>query len=740
MSEGIQPTQALPPEDAAIFSTDLGEILRALHRRWWLVLACVVAMSTALYLASVRQPKVYRGTATIIIDPDLPKILGDSVDDFSGERAMAEASFYFTQYDIIKSRAVVRKAIEQLQLTEDRELLEAYGITAAPGEPRMKALEDVFSRNLDVAPERQSRLVKVSFEDFDADRAARIANAVCQVYIDQSLEGRLSTTRSASRWLDERVVEFQKQLETSEDALAKFQADNTLLSVSLEDRKSMTTTSLTALNDRLMQERATLIALESERRVIGATTTDAKGVIALSAVPRVAKSAVISQLKGIIIDIERQRADLLSRYGERHPNVTSVDLQLAQIRQAFDTELKTILATLDNEIAQAKSTETGLLAEIQRETQKAMHLNNLTLEYNRLNRDVTANKKVFETLRQRQTEAGLSGLLESNFVRWLETAEPRPKPVRPSVPVNTALGAALGLLLGVVIVIGGLLLDNTVHTQADVEERLHLNFLGLLPTIKKDEKRKDEKRDVAPGEMVTTSSRDLYIAKFPNSSVAECVRSLRTNLLFLGTDRPLKRVLFTSAGPSEGKSTAVIALGTTMALAGNRVLIVDTDLRRPRVHKTFGVSGEDGITSALLETCSLDAAIKQTDVRGLDVLPCGPLPPNPSELFHGQRFLRLVEQISERYDRVFFDSPPINVVTDAAILSRIVDGTVLVVKASKTTKEAARRAARQLLDVDANILGVVLNDADLEAGGYYQGYYYGYRHRYGVYTSEGTKG
>lgn len=737
MMEETTPMTARDGSSDGGFSTDLPEILRALRRRPWIVLASVVALASAFYVGSKNQPKVYRGVATIVIDPDLPKVLGEgfNAEDFVTDRASAETSFYNTQYDIIRSRSIVRKAIAELVLTEDRDFLEDHNITAATGEARTKSVEDVVSGRLEVAPERQSRIVKIIFEDYDADRAARIANAVSRVYIDQSLESRLSTTRSASKWLDERVEEYGKQLETTEKQLNDFKTDNKLLSVSLEDRKNMTSTSLGALNERVMQVRAKLIELEAERRVLqSATSSAAYNRAELAAVPRVGRSAVVAQLKGILVELQRSRADLMSRYGERHPNMAAVDNQIAEVTKLYETELRIIVATLNNEITEAKTAEASLLAQLDVETQKALDINKLSLEYGKLSREVANTKQIYESLRKRQTEAGLSGQLESNFVRWLETAEPRPRPVRPSVPMNTGLGALLGLILGVSVVIAGLLLDNTVHTQSDIEERLQLSFLGLLPTIRREEAREEKRqRAKAKGnekEPATPNARDLHIVKFPTSSVAECVRSLRTNLLFLGTEKPLKRLLFTSAGPSEGKSTTVVALGTTMALAGNRTVMVDTDLRRPRLHKTFGVSGEEGLTSVLLETCELETAIKSTEVRGLDILPSGPLPPNPSELFHTQRFLKLVEMLSERYDRVLFDSPPINAVTDATILSKIVDGTILVIKASKTTKEAARRASRQLLDVNANVLGVVLNDVDIEEGGYYKNYYY-YQYRHG---------
>jgi capsular exopolysaccharide synthesis family protein len=382
-------------------------------------------------------------------------------------------------------------------------------------------------------------------------------------------------------------------------------------------------------------------------------------------------------------------------------------------------------AALDKEIEAARAQESSLRAAMADEKSNALEVNGVALEYQRMARDLGTDKRMYELLLKRQTEASLNGLLESNFVRVHETAEPSPIPVRPSVPKNTAIGLVVGLLLGLGVAVGAVLLDNTVHSQAEIEELLRLPFLGVFPRIDADApapKRADG--------TVYSIDRDLYIVRNSKSTVAECARSIRTNLLFMSTDKPLHRLLVTSAGPYEGKSTTAIALSVAMAQAGNRVLLIDTDLRRPRLHRAFGVSGERGITSLLLDDQpEPETAIKHTEVVGLDLLPCGPLPPNPAELLHTERFLALTKLLGERYDRIVFDSPPVHAVTDAVILAQLVDGVVVVAKAAQTTKDGIRRAARKLYDVDANLLGVVLNDVDFDHGGY-GGYYYYQRYGY----------
>lgn len=713
--------------DGPLFALDLQDIWRAIRRRPWVMVVSVVVTAGLFWGVSIREKKVYQGQATIVLDASMPKVLGEGfdVDDIDAQ-GFARDTFFNTQYKIMRSRAVLREAISRLKLTHDAKFLKDYGISeGGPHEERFKRVERVLMKIVEVAPERKTNIVRMIVEDYDPDRAARIANEVTQVYIDQSLERRLANTHNASKWLDERVDEFAKKLDKSQERLFEFKKQNMLVSVSVEDRKNMTTANLQALNAKQIEVRSKLLELEAERSVLQSAAEGSGGDI--SAVPRVRKNEVIGSLKATLVELERKRADLSSRYGDKHPNMLAVQNQIDRVQGLLTKELELIVSTLENEIRGLRETQANLQAEMRAETQKAMELNNLALEYARLSRDVGTNKDTYKNLLKRQTETDLSGLLESNFVRWLETAEPKKAPIRPSVPVNTALGAVLGLLLAFGLAVGEVVLDNTVHSQTDVEDRLQQVFLGLLPAIGQ------EALKSTADSRGTVRARDLFIHDDPRSSVAECARSIRTNLMFIDSadrEHQIKRVLLTSPSPAEGKSMTAIILGTTMAQAGSRTLIIDTDLRRPRLHKTFGVSSEQGVTSVLLGACELGAAIKKTEVVDLDVLPCGPLPPNPAELLHSEAFRKMLDEAQERYDRILLDSPPVNAVTDPIILSKLVDGTIVVVKSSKTTKDAARRAVRQLEDVNANILGLVLNDVDFKSGGYYYNYYY-YKRGYG---------
>ncbi len=711
------------------WNIELREILYSVRRRKWIVLLSTVVVAAAAALGTLRLPKIYRATAQILIEPALPKVLDDTmtVDDFSSQ-VRAETLFYNTQHKVLLSRAVMQDAIARMGLESDEGFLKAYGLADATDDTRVNDILAVLGQITSVSSERNSRVADLVVEDRDADRAARIANNIAQAYIDYTLSRRLESNRSASKWLDQRANEFATKLEEAERALYEFKRDNMLVSVSLQDRENITAAGMATLNEKLLENRTKLIELRARKEILKRQSESGD----IQSAPSISRSPVIEKLKSSLLELDKTRAELATRYGARHPKMVAVENQTARTQAHLKREIALIAETLDNDIAGLKNAQRHLEGAMGNEKDRVMHLNNLALEYSKLTRDFGTTQTIYQSLLKRQVEADLAGSLKTNFASWLETAEPVHAPVRPSMVKNLALGIMAGLALGMLIAIASVLLDNTVRSQEDVEHLLRIPFLGVLPAIGSPGQEKGR----LEGKSGASQDRDLYIIRNPKSSAAECARSIRTNLLFLGTDKPLKRLLFTSAGPVEGKTTTVTALGITMAQAGNRVLIVDSDLRRPRLHRTFGVSGEKGLTNVLVETATLDQAIKSTEVMGLDLLPCGPMPPNPAELLHSERFARLLRDLDARYDRVLLDSPPVGAVTDAAILSQSTDGTVFVIQASGTPKDAARRAARLLRDVEANILGCVLNNVNFAKDGYGGHYHYYYYHRYGYGADE----
>jgi capsular exopolysaccharide synthesis family protein len=325
-------------------------------------------------------------------------------------------------------------------------------------------------------------------------------------------------------------------------------------------------------------------------------------------------------------------------------------------------------------------------------------------------------------------ETDLTKDVKNDNVRIVDKAEVPGAPFYPRTRNNVALSALAGLLLGLALAFLLNYIDSSVKTQDDVERVLGLTFLGIIPTAATAKPRKDA---------LSERDRDLYMFEHQRSQLAECARSIRTNITFMGADKPIKRMLIVSAKPEEGKTSTAVTLATTMALSGHKTLLVDTDMRRPRLHRVFGVGSEIGMSSYLLGERPLSDVLKRTVVPGLDVLPCGPLPPAPAELLHTAAFAALVKELSDRYDRVIFDSPPIVAVTDAPVLSALVDGVVFVVKAGATSRDLVKQAIAQMRGANAPVLGAILNDVDLQNRAY--GYYYAYYRQYGSYAEDEIK-
>jgi capsular exopolysaccharide synthesis family protein len=407
-------------------------------------------------------------------------------------------------------------------------------------------------------------------------------------------------------------------------------------------------------------------------------------------------------------------ADLRVKYLEDHPKLEACDKKLALARQALRDEVGTVLQSARNEYREVSNTERNLLALLNETKSDAFGLNQHEREYLELKRTYDNNQRLYELLLKRLKDTGITGMLQVSNVRILDRAQPVLTPVRPKVRQNLTMAAMLGLFAGVGLALVLELLDTSITTQVQVEEKLGLTFLGIVPRIglPKD----------------GSVARGFLVRQQPQSAVAECLRSIRANLLFMSPDRPLRKILVTSSSPEEGKTTTASLLAQIMADGGSRVLLVDGDMRRPRIHRIFDTSGGQGLSSLILGEGSLDEAVKATEIPNLSVLPCGPVPPNPAELLHADAFRKLLDELARRFDRVIVDSPPVAAVSDAVVISTAVDGTLLVLKAGRTSRDVARRAVRALTDVNARVFGAVLNDLDLSDGRY--GEYYQY-HRYG---------
>jgi len=359
---------------------------------------------------------------------------------------------------------------------------------------------------------------------------------------------------------------------------------------------------------------------------------------------------------------------------------------------------------------------------------EAIELAQLEVEYKPLVRENEDNQNLYRLLSQRAKETGLTGLIKSNNVRILDPGVPGKVPVKPRVFLTLALAVIAGIVLGFASALGAEGFDNTVKDQEQAESLIGVPVLGMIPLIDQGSDAKLSASD--------QQKRDLGVFHDSRSAAAEACRSIRTNLLFLSPDAPLKSLVVTSPGPREGKTTTAISLAVTMAQAGAKVLLVDTDLRRPRLHRVFGRNNDEGISKMIVGEGTLEQSVHHTEVPNLDLLACGPLPPNPAELLHTNKFKEIMADCARRYDRVIYDSPPTSAVTDPVIIGNLADGVVLVIRAAHTTRDSAIYARRQITDAKAKILGTIVNRVD-PSNRYYNYHYSRYyrSYRYGAYSS-----
>jgi capsular exopolysaccharide synthesis family protein len=714
---------------------DLMRLYTALLRRAWIVVVIFTIVVSGVSVWTFHQRAIYRAEATVVIDYNAPQVLKNvpEVVELGGTNLWSGQEYFETQYKVIKSRMLAEKVVARLGLDHDLDFL---GIDPnLPPEARAAALKAVdpigrVIESITVLPARNSRVVVIGVEDWNPQRAADLANAIAGEFIEQNVDQRITQSQGASDFLSVQITQHRKELEASEKALYQFKDDHDVLSTSLEARQNISSERLVAISDSLTKTALRRVELEARRDSLKELLQEASarnGEFKAEAFRPVTDNLLINDYKREYFRLQNERAEIADRYLADHPKRVALDERIAKVKANIATTTQNVLDASESEYREVLDQEKRLRVLLEESKQEALAVNKLELEYERLKREKEQNLQIYEQMLKRQKEVDISALLRTNNIHMLDAALVPKSIAHPHRGQNILIGVLIGLILGCGLVILLELLDNTVKSQEDVENGLGIPLLGILPSIASGAG--------AAAQLTTpegTVLRDLYVSRSPNSSVSECARSIRTSLLFASPDRPFKVLLVVSTGPREGKTTTAISIGTTMAQGGNRVLVIDGDLRRPRLHKTFGVSSTVGLSTLILGESTIEQSVKSTEIEGLFVLSAGPVPPNPAELLQSERFSEVLRGLSDRYDRVIIDSPPVGVVTDALVMSARADGLVMVLRSGLTPKKVALRGRRALLDVKAHIYGAVLNDVDLasRAGQYY--YYY----RYGYYPSE----
>lgn len=698
-------------------------VLRALRKGWPIIVAASLLAAAIGLLWAKTRPKVYDAAALVEFDPDVVKPLGNKGDSASWGMYWDTHEYYETQYKIMVSDRVMSTVVRDLSLQNDPDFL---GYKPSEPAPLDEAVAMLRGRTF-VEPVKGSRLVYVRVEDHNAAQAKRLADAIARAYIAQNLEKTVSATGDTVVWLSGQIDHSKAELEQTENALHDFKRRNDLPSSTLDEVSKMIRIEMQDYDSALTRTRTRRQELLARHQELSKIPSDNPDQIPAS---ELLSNGFLQQLRTSYQQALREKKELAAEgKGENHPLMKKASEKLTVSRGHLEEEIKNIKGAVARDLAIIERQEAGEATLYEKARKRAVELNMKELEFHRLDRLRAQNEKLYSMLLEQLKEADLRRMMNTNNVRLVDPATEARAPIRPRVDLSLLIGAGVGLLLGLGLVLLKEQLDNTLKTPDDVEDRLGVTFLGLLPEVNDDDgpdtkgKKPKTRRPVPMAE----GSRELIVHERPLSGVAEAARSLRTNLTFMTPDKPFRKILVTSAAPSEGKTTVATSIAISLAQGGHRVCIVDCDLRRPRLHRVFGREGDLGLTNVLLGEATIEEVALPTVVPNLWSIPCGPIPPNPADTVASERFKRTLDELLEHFDRVVLDSPPVVAVTDPAIISTLVDAVIFVIRAFHTPVTLSRSGLRTLRDVDAPLAGAVLNAVNLNRSEYTYHHYYYYK-------------
>jgi len=727
----------LPPQESAV-----GEYLRVLIKRKWIVVGCLLTIFTVVAIATLRQVPIYEATGSIAVKKP------DSSLNFKDANAISfdyyDPTEMETEVKILQSDLLALQVIKELNLDRQPEFGGKSPVSPLPSSldlapdpleadpSRTSSLLGSFKGRLTISLIPNSRIMSVRFRDSDPQTAQNVVNKLMGDYQENNYKTRFNNTMQVSDWLGQQLVDLQMKVETSQEKLVRYQKEHEILGI--DEKQNITTAKLDELNRALTLAESDRMEKEAFYRLLESGDPDAiassAGGIEDSGAGGQSASQLLDSLRARQADLRIQVADLNTQFGPSYPKLVQLNNQLAEIEAQLKAEMKKIASKVKGQYTTALGREDLLAQALEKQKQAANKLNESAIEYSLLKRDLETNRQLYEGLLEKLKEAGISEGLKSNNFQIVNSARVPTYPVEPNVPRNLGFAFVLGLTSGVGLAFLLEGLDNTVRTTEQAQAISGLPPLGMIPLGSKT-----AREGASSKRLILASSNEaveLITHVRPQSQMAESYRALRTSLLLSHLGAPPKVIMVTSALPQEGKSTTSINCAVVLAQKGVRVLLIDCDLRRPSIHKTLGMGPRSGLSNVLTGSITLKQAITVAPtLPNLDVLPAGTPPPNPAELLASTNMRDVLAELRDKYDHIVLDTPPTLSVTDAVVLSPRADAIVLVIRSGSTTKQALRRSRDILMQVNARVSGVLLNAVDLSSPDYY--YYYEYQGKYAQY-------
>lgn len=700
---------------------DVRQYLGIIHKRRILVGSSVGACLLGALLYNYTARPLFQATTQILIEPVTPDVLPAKELLPVGQGAR---DYYETEYQLIQSRGLAEKVVERLKLHEKAEF--ETGALLSPWERLQRWLgretEPVasglplspaaaaFQSRLRVDPMPGSRLVKLRFHAYDPELAAAAVNTLAQLYIEQSLEFHYATSSEATGWLSERLAEQQAKARSAERALQDYREKQDLVRV--EDGASLIDQKLSTLTSALVAARTDRLAKETLHRKMAAATHEE-----LSTFPAVLGSPAVAAIKAQLAELHDEEHRLQESLGDKHPQMVRLQADVAQREKKLALEVENIRRAAATDYETARTHEESLQSSFEAAKKEALSVTRKGIEFGLLKRELDSSQRLLQELLTRSKETGLETQLQSTNIRVVDKATVPEIPVAPARGRNYQIALLLGIALGVGLAILLEHVDSSFKTPEDVKMHLGLPLLGMIADV-------ERKRNGGGGMLAPR----LHASQL-HSPVAESYRVLRTNLIFSFPEASGRVLVVSSACPGEGKSTTVANLAYSLAQNGSKVLVVDADLRRPTMHQHFHVEKTPGLSDLIVGNCTPSQAIHATDLKGLQVIPCGYVPPNPTELLGSANMREILGALRTLCDWVLIDTPPILTMADTPVLCPFTDGLVLVVGAELSNRATVQRALDQVLTVGGKVTGVVLNKVDLERNSYYYSQHYGEYYR-----------
>lgn len=727
-----------PAQDGDEDLIDLRALIETFRRRLGVFIAVAALVLLVVIVFTLQMTPLYTASSSVMIENRRSQIL-----DFEAVMSglAPDSAVVDTEVELIESRSLAEEVVRVLNLTAVPEFnpeLQEPGFVGGlvtgvksflsgllPGQVADQQeidaedllFERVTNRVMEATDARRAGLtyvINISATSETPRLARDIANAFADQYLLAQLEAKFAATERANDWLSGRVEVLREDLRAKEQAVANYRAQEGLLDA---EGSSLTEQQISDLNSQLVMQRAELA--EAEARLENVSSQIERGVSPES-IGEVLRSDVIRDLRSQYSQASSRRGELASRYGSRHPQILTVEREIADIEAQLEQEVSRIVASLQNEVNVARNRARSIQASLGELRGELVENNSSLVRLRELEREAEASRALFESFLNRFRQTDEAETLTDADARIVAAAAVPLQPSSPNVPLNLALGLVLAGIAGVGVVFLLEMFDSGLRTESDVERQLEQPHIASIPRLKAGllkRLRGGGSEDPA-----------AYITQKPLSGFAEAFRTVRSAIRMAGIDKPVKTVAITSALPGEGKTTTSLGLGRVAAMAETKVIVVDCDLRRRLLSALAAPECKTGLVELLSGEASLVDVIQRDSLSTLDVLPLAEAKFTPRDLFESEAFASLLEELKARYDLVILDTAPVLAVTDTRSIARVVDGVIYAARWGKSSASVARNAIHALQSVRANLLGVVLNSVDMDAqrryGNATSAYYY----------------